>query len=151
MVFRRRDPFGLFDALFRDLFEDWFEERLEERMPASGKSLGYVEPAVDIVESDREYHVVIDLPGVKKEDIQLIPQEGGIELKAERKEEFKKQDEKQGYFHVERRYTGFYRFISLPEDADVDKAEAEYRNGVLEIRIPKKRVKEAKKKGIRIR
>ncbi len=152
MVFRRRDmrdPFSMFDMIMRSFFDDMLDER--------GIRLGmerdssYAEPAVDIVESGKEYHVMVDLPGVKKENIQLIPQEGGIELKAERKEEMTRGDEKKGFFHMERRYTGFYRFIRLPEDADIERADAEYRNGVLEIRVPKRKMKDEKKRGIRIR
>ena len=147
MPFRRR---SFFDDLF-DLFED-FGFEFEETMPAKRKFAvpqDYVTPVADIWETDKAVKAVIDMPGVNKEDIKINVKDNGIEIKAEKKEE--KKEEKKGIYREERRYTGFYRFIPLPENTIPEKTEAEYKNGVLELTIPKKEVKEETGKTIQVK
>ena len=72
-----------------------------------------------------------DLPGLKKEDVQVDVTENAITIHGERREEH--QDEREGYFHSEREYGQFYRTIPLPEGVITDSAQASFKNGVLEI------------------
>ena len=96
---------------------------------------GFREPLSDIFETDNEIVIVTELPGVNKDDIKISASEDSIEIKAEVREEKVKRE---NYFSQERRYKGFYRSLSLPVKVDPTKAKATYKNGLLEIRLPKK-------------
>jgi len=92
----------------------------------------YREPLVDVYETDNEVVVVAELPGVDKEDIQLNLYDRTLEIKAEARRE-----EAERPYRLERRYVGFYTKVSLPAEVDPSKAKATFRNGVLEVKLPK--------------
>ena len=100
-------------------------------------------PAVDIREHKDRYVVVADLPGVEKEDIHLSLENNTLTIKGERR--YEKTEEKEGYSRVERMQGQFYRRFMLPETTDESKIKAKYKKGVLEVTIPKKEGKQAKK------
>jgi HSP20 family protein len=106
-------------------------------------------PLMDAWETEKEIKAEIDLPGVDKKDIKLNISKGMLEIKAEKKHE--KKESRNGFHRIERAYRGFYRKISLPESADIDRAEAKYENGVLKISIPKKELPEFKTKQIEVK
>ncbi|MEM5812581.1 MAG: Hsp20/alpha crystallin family protein [Candidatus Aenigmatarchaeota archaeon] len=108
-------------------------------------------PLADIWETDNEIVIKVELPGVEKKDIQVHAVEGGIEVKVERKAEYKEVDKKKGFYRFERSYSGFYRHFPLPEIADTSKVDATYSNGVLELKIPKKELKERKARQIEVK
>ena len=92
-------------------------------------------PAVNTREADDAYYVEVDLPGVKKEDISIDVKDNVLTISGERKvEEERKEDE---FYRVESFYGKFERSFSLPEDVDADKIEAEAKDGVLTVKIPK--------------
>jgi HSP20 family protein len=92
-------------------------------------------PAVDIQETDNEYVVKADLPEVKKEDVKVEFEDGILTVEGERKQE---QDEKGNKFHrVERAYGKFVRRFALPTDVDATKVSAEFKEGVLNVHLPK--------------
>ena len=93
-------------------------------------------PAVNTREDEKAYYIEVDLPGVKKEDIDVTTEDNVLTISGERKvrEEVKEEE----YYKVESRYGKFSRSFTLPEDADVEKIEAHAQNGVLEVVIPKK-------------
>lgn len=95
-------------------------------------------PNVDIIDKGDEILVRIDLPGVRKEDIDLRVYQDRIEIRARSK--FAAEVEKENYYRRERRYTEFYRIISLPKNVDPESAKAKYEDGVLEVRIKKREV-----------
>jgi len=74
-----------------------------------------------------------DLPGIRKEDLDVQVHDGILTIEGERREET--EEEEAGYRRSERRYGHFYRAIQLPEDIDVEDAEASINNGVLEVSI----------------
>lgn len=92
-------------------------------------------PAVDIHENDEAIVLQAELPGLKKEDIDIEVKENILTLKGERKQnsEFKEQN----YYRQERRWGKFSRSFTLPAVIDPDRVAARYKAGVLEIRIPK--------------
>ncbi len=147
----RRDPFEemrrMIDRMERLFEEEWdfgvgparFRFRWEG--PAMEELRGFREPLADVFETDKEVVVTVELPGVRKEDIEVNVTENSVEVKAEVKIEAK--EEKEGVYRVERSYKGFYRMIPLPTEVKPEEAKATYKNGVLEIRIPK--VKESGK------
>jgi HSP20 family protein len=103
-------------------------------------------PSLDIKETKEELVVTADLPGMKKEEIQLKVENGTLSLSGERKIEEKKDEE--GWHRVERSYGSFYRSIALPQGVDESKVRAEYKDGVLKVSIPKSET--AKPKSIQI-
>ncbi len=103
-------------------------------------------PAVDIRETDEGYILKVDLPGMKKEDIQVDISDNTLTIKGERKIE--SEAKKEDYVRIERIYGAFSRSFALPPNVDASKIKAKYENGVLELVLPKK--EEAKPKKINI-
>jgi len=100
-------------------------------------------PAVNEKVDEQGYHLEIDLPGVKKEDIEISVNDGVLTISGERKLE--KKEEKENYTRIESFFGRFERSFKLPIDADVDNIEAKFENGVLKIFIPKKQKATGKK------
>jgi HSP20 family protein len=96
----------------------------------------------DVQENDKEVIITAELPGMSKEDIELNMTSDRVEIRAEKKEEQKQVDE--GFKSFGRQYTGFYRSIPLPAPVKAEKARATYKNGVLEVVLPKKEVTESR-------
>lgn len=95
---------------------------------------GFV-PVVNTREGEFAYHIDVDLPGVKKDDIKVDIHKDILTISGERKtkEEVKEED----YYKVETSFGKFSRSFNLPENADVENIEASSQDGVLEIVVPK--------------
>ncbi|HEX8751357.1 MAG TPA: Hsp20/alpha crystallin family protein [Nitrospira sp.] len=92
-------------------------------------------PTVDISETEGEYLIKAELPEVRKEDVKVTVENGVLTLQGERRQE---KDEKGKRFHrVERSYGSFVRSFSLPESVDEGAVKAEYKDGVLNLHLPK--------------
>jgi len=91
-------------------------------------------PPLEITEKDNALIVKADLPGMKKEDVKVEVLPEGITITGERKEE--REEKKEGYFRTERLYGSFERFVPLPDGALLDKAVANFKDGVLEVKVP---------------
>jgi HSP20 family protein len=92
-------------------------------------------PTVDISESEGEYLIKAELPEVKKEDVKVTVENGVLTLQGERRQE---KEEKGKKFHrVERSYGSFIRSFTLPESVDESMVKAEYKDGVLNLHLPK--------------
>ena len=92
-------------------------------------------PAMDVEETDKEYLIKTDLPAVKKEDVKVGIDDGILSVEGERKQE---KEEKGRKFHrVERAYGKFVRRMSVPTDVDATKVAAEFKDGVLNVHLPK--------------
>jgi len=100
-------------------------------------------PAVNEKVDENGYHLEIDLPGVKKENIEISVNDGILTISGERKLERK--EEKENYTRIESFFGRFERSFKLPADADSDNIEAKYENGVLKLFIPKRPKPEGKK------
>jgi HSP20 family protein len=117
-------------------FSEFFTGDDIKLLPDSlGKGLALRNPLTDIEETDKEIIAKFDIPGVDKKDIQLNITENKIEVKVEKKHETKV--EKKGYIKHERSYSGYFRSIPLPNSVISDKAKATYKEGVLEVTMPK--------------
>jgi HSP20 family protein len=92
------------------------------------------EPDIDVFQRGNEIVIRADLPGLKKDEIQVDVTEDSVSIRGERKREY--EEERDGVYWAERSYGRFLRVIPLPEGAMTDQAKATFRNGVLEIRIP---------------
>ncbi len=104
-------------------------------------------PAVDIKETDNEFVIHADLPGVKSEDIDVTAEDGILTIKGER--ESNKTQEKENYKRIERFSGHFLRRFTLPDSADLEKISAKTKDGVLELVIPK--VEKVKPKRIEVK
>jgi HSP20 family protein len=92
-------------------------------------------PAVDIQETDKEYTVKADLPEVKKEDVKVELENGVLTIEGERKQE--KEETGKRFHRVERQYGQFIRRFALPNEVDAAKVQAEFKDGVLNVKLPK--------------
>ena len=131
-------PFSAFGRVFDDfLVRNWLRFDEADRLIA---------PSLDIVEDEHAYVVTAELPGLKKEDVQIQLEDGVLSISGEKKQET---DVKEKTFHrMERRYGSFYRAVTLPAGVDVEKVDARFEDGVLKIRVPKR--EEIKPKAIKI-
>ena len=108
------------------------------------------EPFIDIFDTNEEFIITADLPGVKKENIKLKATSNMIYIEAQVKRE--QELERKVAMRIERYYTGYRRVIRLPEEVIPEKVKAKYNNGVLEIRVPKKYPsKKEEKEGFEVR
>lgn len=92
-------------------------------------------PALDIQETEKEYAVKVDLPEVKKEDIKVELLDGALTIQGERKQE--KEEKGKKYHRVERQYGQFVRRFALPGEVDATKIQAQFKDGVLTVTMPK--------------
>lgn len=92
-------------------------------------------PRLDFSETEKEYLAQMDLPGMDKENVQVKVENHQLIVSGERKEE--RRDENKNYLKVERSHGSFYRSIPLPDNAKADAIDAEIKNGVLMVHLPK--------------
>ncbi|HEX5544358.1 MAG TPA: Hsp20/alpha crystallin family protein [Nitrospira sp.] len=104
-------------------------------------------PSVDISETEGEYQIKAEIPDVKKEDVKVTLEDGVLTIQGERKHE---KEEKGKKFHrIERSYGSFVRTFSLPDVIDEEKVKAEFKDGVLNLHLPKS--EKAKPKAIEVK
>ena len=123
-----------FSSLQREmdrLFEDFFRRG------------GLMRPSVDVVETDDTVVVKAELPGMEPKDVDISVSGDKLTIKGERKAE--KEEKGKTFYRMERGYGSFCRTIELPASVEADKAKADYKNGVLEITLPKTEQVKAKK------
>jgi HSP20 family protein len=104
-------------------------------------------PLADITEDEKEYLIKAELPEMKKEDVKVTVENGVLTISGERK--FEKEEKKRKYHRVERGYGTFMRSFALPDDADFNKVNAEFKSGVLTVHVPKS--EQAKPKQIEVK
>ena len=97
----------------------------------------YRYPAADVYEKGNNIIAEVDLPGIDKKNIKVNITNDYVEIKAEKNEEKKQNNKKKGFYSLERSYVGFHRKLPLPAKIDSKKSEAEYKDGVLKITMPK--------------
>ena len=145
------DPFDEIRKVQKEMnrvFERFFGSESEKKLLGMGDKnenlLGFREPLVDIKQTDSQVKVALEMPGVDKQDIDLEIKGDMLYVRAQRKHEINQ--ENKGFIKSERRYQGFYRTIPLPTHVKSEGAQADYRDGVLNISIPKIKVLEKKNK-----
>ncbi len=140
---RRNDVFSELTGIQQEmnrLFDEFFGER------RSGLAEGNWLPAVDVSENETEILVRAELPGMNQDDIELHLQDNVLTLKGEKKQETK--EEKKNYHRTECSYGSFTRSFTLPATVAQDQIKATFKDGVLEVSLPK--AEEAKTKKIAI-
>jgi HSP20 family protein len=94
-------------------------------------------PEADVVETERDLMVVVDVPGCSPNDIELVLENNLLTISGERKPQWKEGDDRKAFHLAERRYGRFSRAFVLPRDVDQDGIQARFENGVLTVSIPK--------------
>ena len=112
----------------------------------SGKALSTWTPIADITENDKEYQILMDMPGMDKNDIKINIQDERVSITGERKSEEK--EEKTDFIRQERYYGSFFRSFKLPAKVKEDEIKASFKDGVLKVLIPKAEV--VKPKSIKV-
>ncbi len=119
------------DELFRRAWSEPFG-LMEPGMPTG---MGMFQPRLELEEDDENLYVTAEIPGMNREDVEVRMQSGQLLLRGEKKQEEEKKE--RGVTHSERRYGFFERRIPLPAEIDQDKCQASYRDGLLEVTLPK--------------
>ncbi len=138
---------GVFDSLHReidrlfDAFDGGFWSTPSRRSVFDveplwqGKSTWVTTPAVDISETDKSYEITAELPGLDEKNIEVKLSNGGLTIKGEKHEE--KEEKKKDYYLHERSFGSFERSFRMPEGVDKDNIEANFKKGVLTVKLPK--------------
>lgn len=141
-VYMRRmlTPYLVTRSLPSDLFSEM--DKLFEGFPEETQSKRFSEESAliancDVTESQSHFYLTADLPGVKKSDIKVEVNENILTISGERHREFKAGEMEQAYQRFERSYGTFRRSFTLPSTIAIDKIEAHYENGVLQLVLPK--------------
>ena len=153
----RRDPFGMgYFSPFGSLFQRWNDEMdrffddvgLGRTWMTRGQQTGQWSPQTDVRQRGNELVIRADLPGMKKEDVNVEIRDDAVILSGDRKEE--REEDREGWYRSERSYGSFYRAIPLPEGTIADSAKATFKDGVLEIKLqtPPKEVNQGRKVNI---
>ena len=104
-------------------------------------------PSVDISETEGEYLIKAEIPDVKKEDVKVTVEDGVLTIQGQRKQETEEKGTK--YHRIERSYGSFVRTFSLPDVIETDRVKAEFKDGVLNLHLPKS--ERAKPKAIEVK
>jgi HSP20 family protein len=104
-------------------------------------------PSVDVSETDGAYQIKAEIPDVKKEDVKVTLEDGVLTIQGHRKQE--KEETGKKYHRVERSYGSFVRSFTLPDLVDEENVKAEFKDGVLNLQLPKS--EKAKPKAIEVK
>jgi HSP20 family protein len=139
----RWDPFDDLASL-RESMDKLFEEFTTRRPHAAGPAVW--PPAVEVYETDADIIVKAELPGIDPKNVDIQVADDTLTIKAEAKAE--QESKNRNYYVRELRYGSFVRALTLPSSAQGDMAKASYKNGILEIRVPKS--ERAKPKAVKV-
>src|SRR5579862_2748550 len=143
-VVTRWDPFRDLNALqhrMNRLFEEQYGGGREESLTA-----GAFVPPVDIYEDEHSIQLKLEVPGIDEKDLDIRVENNVLTVSGERK--FEKEEKEENFRRVERRYGSFSRSFTLPNTVNTEDIQAEYTNGVLNVRLAKRA--EAKPKQIKV-
>lgn len=128
-------PRSIFEPWFSEFFDDDFESPFRSLLEARmhwDERMG----SIDFEKTENDYTILVDVPGLTKEDIKVDIESGVMTVSAERKPREKKEGVE--YLASERSYRRFSRSFTLPEDVDLEKTDAKVENGVLTMTIGRK-------------
>ena len=120
------------DSWLPDIFNDFFDNSWMERPT-------YTAPAINVIETEKEYEVELAAPGLNKEDFKVhVDADNNLHIEMEKKTENKEGKKHGRYLRREFSYEKFQQTLLLPDDVDAEKIEAKVENGVLNVTLPKK-------------
>ena len=149
---RWRDPFTLMQRMSQEmdeLFDSFFYGTPRVRGGRESALRSLWAPDVEVCEEQNRLRVLVDLPGVSKDNVKVDVHEGALTIQGARQEERSEGGEQEGYRRSERRYGSFYRTIPLPDGADAEQAQAHMKDGVLEVTLPMTPRKQARRLDIK--
>ena len=136
---------GFLEGVFDEIVYEW-NQRVERLLVTyamdDDNGLGMWNPAVDLYEKDDHFMIKAELPGVDKNDIKIDLKDRLLTLSGERT--YDNEVKEENYYRRERSYGKFQRAFTLPAEVDSDKIKAEFKDGVLQIEVPKPEEKKAK-------
>ena len=147
---RALSPFEEMDRLFEDYFSRGWMRPFRWEWPSLGEMAKPFEgkmPKVDVIERDDEVIVKAELPGVDKKDLDVSVTENSVTIKGTTRHEEK--EEKGDFYRCEISRGAYARTVALPSYVDADKAKASFKDGVLELKLPK--VEKSKRRSIEIK
>lgn len=140
---RRTSPLRSLQEEVNRVFESVFPSSMGE--DEESRSAVWA-PRMDLTETDDNYHLSVDLPGISKEDVTISVEDSRLTIRGERRDE--SQHETEDMVRMERTFGSFYRSVRLPKSVNEDKIGATFNNGVLSVDIPK--TEKSKPKEIKI-
>ena len=148
-----RDPELSFDSIHQELnnfLRDTFMESVYSH-PLNLRKKSTWRPAIELKQTEKEYNIKVQLPGVEKDDIQIEVNNDYLTISAEVKEEKSSTEDEERIGTCEFRYGKYVRTVSFETPVKADDSSAEYKNGILMITIPKQKVEKAKTKRLAIK
>jgi HSP20 family protein len=118
----------LFGTRFSDIIDEFFNDAVATRQNTFA-------PSIDISETENQFVIDVELPGIAKKDIDLNLENGRLTISGERK--FEKEEEGKKYHRVETHYGSFTRSLQLPDNVDDNSIKATYKDGILNVTINK--------------
>ncbi len=134
MAIVRWDPFGELMSIQREMERLFGRLGLGRLAPTTGEEFTWM-PRIDVKTTGDDMVIYAELPGLDRDDITVEVTDGVLTIKGERKSETERSDE--GWLIRERSYGTFERSLALPEGVDPERIVADYRDGILEVRVPK--------------
>ena len=133
----REAPLGRIHQEIDQLFDNFFRGSWLSPFRHSDQTWigGMMLPKVDIAEGKKQYTITVEVPGVEEKDIDLTISDGTLTIRGEKRHEEENHDRQ--YHRVERSYGAFQRVLSLPDDSKEDAVEANFKNGILTLTVPK--------------
>jgi HSP20 family protein len=138
------------DREMERMIEDFFGRRTRPWWPERWfrtQGMELTAPAVDLYEEKDDIVVKAEIPGIEKNNIEVNLTDHTLTIKGEKKKEEEIKEE--NYYRAERSYGSFLRTLELPKDVHADKVKATFKNGILEVRLPK--TEEAKAKEVKVK
>ena len=127
------------DRLFEDFDGGWrspFGRSFFDVQPSWPRESSWAAaPAVDVAETDKGYEIAAELPGMDEKNVEVKLSDGVLTIKGEKREE--KEEKKKDYYLSERSFGSFQRSFQVPDGVDTNKIEANFKNGVLTVSLPK--------------
>lgn len=150
-LIRRNDAWDLFRD-FEDMSRRFSHMLGRSRTPAGEEQDAFMRadwmPGCNISETEKDYRIGAELPGVKKDDVKVMLQDGVLTISGERREQKEEKNEK--VHRQEVAYGSFVRRFTMPEDADESAVDASYKDGMLKIVIGKSKAKASKAREVSI-
>jgi len=122
----QREVNGIFDSMWRGFGAP---------AVAGDGGAARLQPTTDIAETDKEYEVTVELPGIDEKDVEVTLANGVLSIKGEKK--FEREEKKKDYYLSERSFGSFQRSIRVPDGVDAEKVSAAFNKGVLTLKLPK--------------
>lgn len=140
---RELDPWRDWNTMMRDVFKSGFMTAPDE------EAMGVNVPRIDLSESETDYELSCELPGIKRDEIDVTVQGNVVTLKGEKHE--RKEDKDRNYHRIERRYGSFMRSVRLPGEVDRERTTATFEDGVLMVTLPKTHEEKLSARKIRVK